>query len=365
MIKIVHTSDNHLGMGFNNYPPEVRAGLVAARMDTLRSIVEIANDRQADLLVVAGDLFHSLNLSKALVVEAAKVLAGFSGLTLVLPGNHDYYSGNEKLWQNFADHMSGETILLKENRVYSLKDQGLDVNIYPAPCSSKHSKGNNLGWIKEAEIDREEINIGLAHGSIEGLTPDQEGIYYYMKKDELSQIPLDLWLIGHTHVPYPLDGKPTLDRIYNAGVHEPDGMNYRHEGSCFYIEVDTEGIKSERIVTGQYRFLDEKLRVGVGEEIEKYLEKAKNESHLLRLSLSGFAEREFLQVKEDLYIDLEEDFLYLDVRDSELGLAFSKEDLEVEFIPESFPYSLMETLLEEEDLETAQLAYEFIEESRK
>ncbi len=61
---------------------------------------------------------------------------------------------------------------------------------------------NNLGWIKEAEIDPSVFNIGIAHGALEGETIDSEGLYFLMSRPELEAIPVDVWLIGHTHVPF-------------------------------------------------------------------------------------------------------------------------------------------------------------------
>ena len=60
LLKIFHTADLHLGMTFGNrnYPEEVRRQLVEARYQTLERLVELANEAQCRLFLVAGDLFH-------------------------------------------------------------------------------------------------------------------------------------------------------------------------------------------------------------------------------------------------------------------------------------------------------------------
>lgn len=363
MLRIFHLSDLHIGKVYNDYPENIRALLRKQRFLSLKNIVGLANDKDADLFVLAGDIFDKLRASKDEILKLTEILKGFTKLVLVLPGNHDYYSGNEELWRIFKENINENILVLNEFRPFDLKDYGYDVVVYPAYCQSKHSETNNLAWIREEEIDRTRFNMGLAHGAIEGLSADAEGKYFTMTREELMALPMDLWLLGHTHVPYPLEGSKSEDRIFNAGVHEPDGMHYPYEGSCFLIEASKEDIYYERLITGKYRFEDSKIEIegSLEKSIKKYCQA--NENTLLRITLSGYVEEDEYKNRQEIYNRLKEDVLYLDIRDEELKIRLSPEDISKKYVHGSFPYRMLHKLTQDED--KLQIAYDMIEESRK
>ena len=68
---------------------------------------------------------------------------------------------------------------------------------YPAPCHSKHSDVNNIGWIKDNEKFDPNFTIGIAHGALEGISLIWKIIIILCLK-ELEDIPVDVWLLGHT-----------------------------------------------------------------------------------------------------------------------------------------------------------------------
>lgn len=361
MLKLVHISDLHIGKVFDKYPGPIKEALQAARIGTLEKIIDFANTNPSSLLVIAGDLFDRVNIPTSLIMETTRTLRAYHGLVLVLPGNHDFSSSSQGLWQTFKDNSGENTLVLDDYRPYDLKEYGVDAVIYPCYCQSKHSEENALGWIAPGLVDQARVNIGLAHGALEGISPDLQGQYFTMEKSELTSLPMDLWLLGHTHVPYPLSGENPGERIFNAGVHEPDGMNYRHKGSFFYIGIDKEGIQSQRIESGTYRFEDRYDRV---EDLEAYLKTIDEgyENTLLRLNLSGRLDEDDYKARRDMYKKLADKVFYLDVRDDDLTLRLSPDLISEKFVHGSFPEKMLLKLKDEKD--ALQLAYELIEESR-
>jgi DNA repair exonuclease SbcCD nuclease subunit len=149
MLKLLHTSDLHIGMKYNGYPEFIKDELVEARFNVLKTLVEKSNKEQCHLLVIAGDLFEKTTIPKKDIERVIKILDGFAGdCILVLPGNHDYDNGMIDLWDILKNNISEKVVLLNENRVYHLQaSHDLDVAVYPAPCNKKQSKENNLKWI--------------------------------------------------------------------------------------------------------------------------------------------------------------------------------------------------------------------------
>ncbi len=55
-IKLLHTADWQIGKGFANFGGDAGALLRAQRLKTVEHIAKIASERQADVVLVAGDL---------------------------------------------------------------------------------------------------------------------------------------------------------------------------------------------------------------------------------------------------------------------------------------------------------------------
>lgn len=360
-LKIFHTGDLHLGMKFSSYA--VKEDLAEARFDSLENMINKSNELNVDIFVIAGDLFNTIKVTKRDINRTVKILDKFNGAcVLVLPGNHDYDDRVVDLWPNFTKGLSEKIILLNEKRPYSLKDYDLDLVVYPAPCHSKHSKENSLEWIKDGGLIEEgKYHIGIAHGALEGLSPDMEGNYYYMSMDELNAIPTDLWLVGHTHVRYPYLDEISNHKIYNAGTHEPDGLNYKDEGSGWLIELEEDKNSAKRIITGKYRFYDKGFEIDRDEDLENIRKWALEDDpskKVIRLTLKGSISKEAYENLHVFYKDLEKEVFHLIVEDSDLKIRVNKDIIESEFTKGSFPYEFLNALTYDE--ETLQIAYDLL-----
>lgn len=362
-LKVFHTGDIHIGMKFNNYGDGVREVLSDARFTALENMIEKSNELNSDIFVVAGDLFNSIQISKRDINRTVKILDKFNGACLlVLPGNHDYDNGAMELWQEFKKIPSEKILLINEERPYHLMEYDLDIVVYPAPCHSKHSKENSLGWIREQGLlERGKYHIGIAHGALEGLSPDMEGNYYYMSMDELNSIPTDIWLIGHTHIPFPRAEKINNHKIYNAGTPEPDGLNYRDEGAAWFITLDDERISAEQIITGNYRFYDKDFVLDSDEDLDRIedLVLAGNpDKKIVRLNLSGSISKEAYEDLPEFKRRLESGLFHLMINDDNLRPKINEEIIEREFTNASFPYEFLKALSQDE--EALQIAYDLL-----
>jgi len=369
-LKIFHTSDLHLGMKFSRYP-EVQQELSESRFSTLKSLVEQASRGGCQLFVVAGDLFDRVSVAKRDVLRAATIMKGFAGNAIaVLPGNHDFVSrGQLDLWSSFKENMPDHLVFLEEERVYSLRHYDLDADLYAAPCHSKHSAVNAVGWIKGIEKDRTVTHhIGVAHGSLEGVSPDFDGAYYPMNEAELMLFGADVWVLGHTHIQYP--SKPGLrNRVFFAGTPEPDGFDCQHSGSAWLIELrDDKTINAVSISTGSHRFLYEIAEVRSAEDLDHLRRRLEDKEHaedLLKLRLKGSLSRVEYSDLTALRAWAEEHFLYCELDYTDVAEKIEMDAIETEFAGGSFPHRLLTMLSEAGDSEGLKIAYEMICEVRK
>ena len=110
--RILHTSDLHLES----------TGDVACH--SLETVVDIANQTKADLVIIAGDLFDHNRVDDNLVSFTVEQLRRLQMNTVVLPGNHDYLAPSsvfEKadLWRSAPNirifkELEGETFSFPE-----------------------------------------------------------------------------------------------------------------------------------------------------------------------------------------------------------------------------------------------------------
>lgn len=369
-LKIFLTSDVHLGMKFSNRA-EVKEDLAEVRFLTLEKLVQKANEEKCDLFAIAGDLFHKPSPSKKDIIRTAQILGNYDGnLLAILPGNHDYTTEVKgDLWSTFEEHASDNMKVLKSKKVEPLQHYDIDANIYPAPCNSKHSSENCIGWIKDEPKDENvQYHIGIAHGSLEGFSPDFDGRYFPMTSAQLQECGIDIWLMGHTHIQYPQTPGPR-DRIFYPATPEPDGFDCRHEGKAWILEMDEDKkIKAESVSTGQFFFMDEEVALEHDSKIDLVLNNLLPENRsnlLLKLKLKGrLSEEEYNKIKD--IRNLLSDLFYFEPDYSDVTQAIDPQVIGKEFTEGSFPHTLLSKLtVKEDDQEALQVAYELMTELRE
>ncbi len=368
-LKIMHSADFHIGMTLNRYGP-ISSELAESRVAVLQKIVDKANEKECHLLTIAGDLFDKTSINKGDVEATIKKLHDFKGnAILILPGNHDHLSEGSNLWEWIRESLPDHGVVLDKKEPVSLTRFGLaNVTVYPAPCYERNSNESAIDWIKEQLPVPDEVSIAIAHGALEGKSMN-EGDYYPMTERELDEIEdMDLWLLGHVHRSFPDEENVRIQNKFYAGTPEPDGLDCRHQGSCWIIEIgESREIKAERLWIGQYRFEDKAVEIKDGNDIQKVISSyAERENTILRLKISGWIPKEDYDNwirSGKLYSELKDNLAQLvSYDDNDLHPQIDRDVIDEEFTQASFPYQLL-TTLESEGKETGlQAAYELIKE---
>lgn len=375
MIKLFVTGDIHIGKKYDRYP-QIKEKLIQSRFDCLERCVTEAEHQHCDFFVITGDLFDNISSIKAQDVrDVAAILARFDGRVLVLPGNHDYYTGEEKVWRDFQNALSKldhNVILITafEKLRFDLGEE--TVSFYPAFCQSKHSPENNLAWIKDTEMDDADYHVGLAHGALKGVTPDLKNEYFLMAEKELLAIPVDAWLIGHTHIPYPAELSEKREtkgfKIFNAGTPEQTDLSNDTNGLCFVITLDcVEGktvVSAHSFESGQIRYFDIPMTAGEDDlaEMIRLTTQGLPDSSVIRLTLKGTIPEEQYAAKQQAYDAALGRFLTYEIVDTELCERITVEKIRSEFAEIGFAAKLLEALTDPREV---QMAYELIRKHQK
>lgn len=371
MLRIFVTGDNHVGMKYSGH--EQAAVLAKARIDAFEGMVRTANLERCGLFVITGDLFDTAtnSVSKKEIRELLSVLADFEGTVAVLPGNHDYYdeSSPAQVWRYFRDEMAAYSNVMWLNafRPYDLQVNGEAVRLYPAFCETKHSNPNqnNLGWMRGLEMERGVYHVGVAHGSVEGESPDEKGTYFPMKRAELAEIPVDAWLIGHTHVPFPrnLTAEYTTvsDNVFNAGTHVQTDVSCNTEGLCFVVEIDeNKTVRAKKAVTGNLRFFRKDIAVSAN-DFEAILDRELADladNSVVDLILSGAVTMDEYDRRHQILEAALDRFVEGTYNCYELSKLITADVVTAEFAETSFSAGLLTALLDEP--KEAQMVYELL-----
>lgn len=373
-VRIVHTADNHIGLGFRQYP-SIRERLQEERFAALGRLVEFANAKQAHFLTIAGDLFDSERVANSAIRKTVALLKDFTGqAVLVLAGNHDFFdpAGENKLWKEFSVAARDQEHIIPMTRpdIFSFGCGGEKINFYACPCPSMHSREPVTGWVQEAPKTPGEWHIGLAHGNVEGIGPDSDQRYFNMNQQDLKLAGLHTWLLGHIHVPWPDPGFKGNPVFFMPGIHTPDSVKVKHGGHSWYIELEQgKDIYFESFRPGALYFERLSLEFSRGglrpDDLKNKLESLKSDGLILDLVLSGrlpAEERrslaEWLNQKSGTFLNLAWDLD--DVREEPDPALLSKH------WPEgSLPFQLIGKLLENNpEGDDARLAMELFENNR-
>jgi exonuclease SbcD len=211
-------------------------------------------------------------------------------------------------------------------------------------------------------------HVGIAHGSLEGISPDFNGDYYPMTGAQLEESGLHLWLLGHTHVRFPARPSGT-DRIFNAGTPAPDGFDCTHAGGAWALELsDERTVAAQAVLTGSLRFVEETFAVRAAADMEKIAARFAGpdaKSILLRAHLEGRAPREVIALIGGLRQRMADSLLHLDLRTDGLREEITRQTVDREFPEGSFPHSLLSELVEAGDPDALEIAHELITETQR
>lgn len=293
-MKILHTSDWHLGRYFHN------VSLLADQDYFLRQLTQTLHDQQVDVLLIAGDIFDRSVPS----VQAIELLNAFLDTvcvelkihTILIPGNHD---SAERL--GFAaQHMENSQLhiladLRNVTSPVNIKTGAVDVDFWGLPYVNVHVVNDvfdqafsdldsahtfMLQKIHQA-MGKSRRNILLSHCFVVGgEQSDSERPLSVGGMDQVSTAafePFDYVALGHLHAP---QSRSQETIRYSGSPLKYSFSESGHKKSLTLLELDSEGkpqlsflpvlaLRDVRIIEGE---IDEIIRQARSDEhIEDYI----------------------------------------------------------------------------------------------
>jgi DNA repair exonuclease SbcCD nuclease subunit len=327
MPRILHIGDVHLDAPFSLFDAEKSQARRNELRGTFTSIMMYASMKQADIVIIAGDLFDSEFVTKeTLSLLKSSFEANPKCKFVITPGNHD--PATPKSAYVKAEFPENVYIFKSEN-VEKLSFDDIGIDIYGFAYTEERYEKNPLE--KTLELDKSKINIFVAHADI----TSRKSTYCPMKEWDFAVNGFDYVALGHIHAGgeiekagetyYAYSGCPEGRSFDECGVKGGIFINARKENGVFTPEFE-----HPRFCKKRY----EKIEVDVSgmknkEEAENLIKRAVTENGygkdtLLRVRLCGIVSPEASFEAENI-TEAETGVFYIEVEDNTLPLLDHEE----------------------------------------
>ncbi|MFS4580876.1 metallophosphoesterase family protein [Phaeobacter sp. C3_T13_0] len=266
-LRLLHTSDLHLGKRFGQFDEETRAALQQARQGILSRLAQVAAQEGAGHVLIAGDLFDTETPSARVIRQALAAMAAADPVKWwVIPGNHDSGAA-EPLWAEMARHAPDNVHLLLQPEAVQIAP---GATLLPAPCQHRFAGQDSTRWMDDTESPEGHLRIGLAHGAVLDFDRDQNGAET-IAPNRASTARLDYLALGDWHGDFTLN-----KRSRYSGTPERDRFKHSGRGLCLLVDLPGPGELPQlrQIEVGQYYWQDLPLELAPGQDVSTTLTQA-------------------------------------------------------------------------------------------
>lgn len=278
-ITFVHTGDVHIGSPFTGLPLHIASKRRQEIMSSFLHILNFAEEKKVDFLLVAGDLFENDYVTAG---ELKQINEAFSQLKdthiCMIAGNHDPILGEKSLYKRmlWAENVH---LFTKDNDYVYFED--LQTTIYGHSWYEKFVHHDVIQSIEKQ--NNHGYHILLAHG--DAYTKSN---YLPLDVKALRDKHFDYVALGHIHRPDFI-----TDEICYCG--SPEALNFgeEHEHGFIVGEVQDKGIYTKFIPIGQRHYKKVEVTVepnAFESEIINGIKQCINNEDLFRIILKGQAD---------------------------------------------------------------------------
>jgi DNA repair exonuclease SbcCD nuclease subunit len=309
MVRFVHTADFQIGKPFNWASGRAQTKLRDAREEAVGRIGEVADEHEADFVLIAGDFFDDNTVGDDVVSRTCQRLSEINAPVYILPGNHDFAGSPASVYHRplFQRQKPEHVHVLTETEpvlVGGDDPEAADAAILPAPVERRNERGDPTRHIDAEFGPSDVIRIGLAHGGVEDFGEGEAASRIDPSRAE--QADLDYLALGDWH-----GTKQVGKRTWYSGTPEPDSFKQNDPGHALVVEIEEPGADPtvQPVDTATYTWLREEKRLQGPEDLgalERWFEDIDDPlSVLVRLELSGSLGLEAMSDLEAMKEDLE------------------------------------------------------------
>lgn len=339
----IHTSDLQLGMRRKFLSPEAQSRFDDARLRSIARIGELARERDAEIIVVAGDVFEHNSLEKQTLGRALEALRSLPVPVYLLPGNHDPLVA-DSIFHTTTD-IEGVQVLSDSTPV----EVRSGLQIVGAPLLAKYASEDLCSKAIRDLEPTEDIRILVGHGQAEGFgTEETQALIDVSCLDAaVNRGVIDYVALGDTHSTQALSAS---ERIWFSG--SPETTDYHDltpgvaggetdSGNALVVTVEKDGLNStvsvEKVATGAWTFearhwevADANDVAGLIEDLKAYPDKDRT---VIKYAITGTLGLEATRTLERELDALEPVFAALYPRERLMSLHLEPGEDELEQLP--------------------------------
>jgi DNA repair exonuclease SbcCD nuclease subunit len=327
-ISFIHTADWQIGKLFGTIPEEARALLARQRIETIKRIADLANDNDADAVLVAGDVFETIAVADDTIRRTVNALEAFRGPWVLLPGNHDAALA-ESPWTRMRRFGLPENVILATvPEPIGLANGRL--TILPAPLQRRHEAVDLTAWFDAGPSGDGAVRVGLAHGSIAGFLPAEAEAQNPIAHDRAERARLDYLALGDWHGTLRIG-----PRTWYAGTPEPDRFKANDPGNALMVRIDAPGSAPavEKVRVGRYDWRELHVAIHTTDDVAAIADAFKAlgeplDARVVSLTLEGAVDLATQLAVNETLEDLKARVHHLRVDDSLLIAEPSDDDLD-------------------------------------
>ena len=241
MLKIIHGADFHLDSPFAGLSPERAAQRRGEQRELLDRLAGLAREKQADLVLLAGDLLDSERVFRETAQALRAALAAIPCPVFIAPGNHDFYSPRS-VW----------TSLDWPENVHIFTSDALEAvelpgcTLWGRAFSDAHQTACPLEGLAVPGDGR--LHIACIHGCV-GTGND----YGPITPGEIAASGLDYLALGHVHQGSGLQREGGTWWAY-PGCPEGRGFDETGEKGVLYVEAEPGRVTAQFVPLAKVRY---------------------------------------------------------------------------------------------------------------
>lgn len=190
MLKVLHGADFHLDSPFSGLKPDAAARRRGEQRELLARLTDLAREREADLVLLSGDLLDGDLVFRETVQVLARALGEIPCPVFLAPGNHDWYGPQSPY---AALEWPGNVHLFTGPELGAVRLPELGCTVWGAAfCAPRQSASPLRGFHAPAEG----VQLAVLHGEVAA-----QGDYGPISEEDIAASGLDYLALGHVHAP--------------------------------------------------------------------------------------------------------------------------------------------------------------------
>lgn len=227
MVKVIHAGDFHLDSPFSGLSPEMAARRRGEQRELLKRLGELAREREADCVLLSGDLLDGRETFRETVQALSSALGEMPCPVFLSPGNHDFYhSRSPYACLEWPDNVH----IFQSAQVQGAELPGKGCVIHGAAFTAPHMERSPLAGFQAPRDGK--LHIMVLHGDVDGA-----GAYGPIAREDIAASGLDYLALGHVHQYSGLQKEGDTFWAY-PGCPEGRGFDELGEKGALYLEVE-------------------------------------------------------------------------------------------------------------------------------